>query len=125
MSDIAWQGLVQQEGVDEIEKHVTHLEPGDGEKVRIDKALISELPPRFEESYPANAMQDDGAVASYRSTDENDVVHIIEFEDYWELHLDEFNPRHDPLKHLLNDAPGEALLLGLVLLAVGLKYTGD
>lgn len=124
MSEEEWRGLIQREAIDEIEQHVTHLEPGDGEKVRIDKELISELPPRFEESYPANAMQDD-AVASYRSTEEDDVVHIIEYEEYWELHLDEFNPKHDPIKHLINDAPGEALLLGLVLLAIGLKYSGE
>lgn len=124
MSEEEWRGLIQREAIDEIEQHVTHLERGDGEKVRIDRELISELPPRFEESYPANAMQDD-AVASYRSTEEDDVVHIIEYEEYWELHLDEFNPKHDPIKHLINDAPGEALLLGLVLLAIGLKYSGE
>jgi hypothetical protein len=123
MSEQEWRGLIQQD-VDEIEQHVTHLEPGDGEKVQIDKELLSELPPRFEESYPANAMQD-GAEASYRSTEEGDVVHVIEYEEHWEVHLDEFNPKHDPIKHLINDAPGEALLIGLVLIGLGHKYAGE
>lgn len=122
MSEQEWRDLIRREVVDEIEQHVTHLEPGDGEKVRIDKELISELPGRFKESYPANAMQD-GAVASYRSTEEGDVVHIIEYEGYWEVHLDEFNPKHEPIKHLIHDAPGEALFLGLILVAIGLQYS--
>lgn len=67
----------------------------------------------------------DGAEASYRSTEEGDVVHVIEYEEYWEVHLDEFNPKHDPIKHLINDAPGEALLIGLVLIGLGHKYAGE
>lgn len=89
-------------------------------KVDVPKSEVSELPPRFEEHYPANEMQENGADASYRDDRKEDSVHAIEYADHWTIHLDDFNPRfkEKQLDHLVNDAPmATALLIVFVLLA--------
>lgn len=124
MSGAAGDETVESDGT-VIEAHVSRLESGTEKRVTIGKELLPELPRRFEESYPANAMWRVGSVASYRSTRKGETVHIIEFEDHWELHLDDFNPIHDPWKHLLYDTRREVAVLGLALLSLGIKFVRD
>jgi hypothetical protein len=89
------------------------LQSDSAKKVKIQKSYVSELPARFEESYPANGMQDDGAEASYRDGRE----HIIGYEEHWEMHLDGVDPETEPVGHMIEDAPAETALLCLFIVA--------
>lgn len=105
-----------------FDDYVQQLHNSNAEKMEIPKMEVDELPDEFEEAYPANAMQDGNAVASYRDNESEDSVHVIEYDNHWEAHLDDVNPKHDPLRHLLSDAPAEAATLALFLLLVANYY---
>jgi hypothetical protein len=90
---------------DQFEKYANYLQRSQQHKLTIPKSKAPHLPERFEESYPANEMQEPGATASYRDNKPINSVHIIEYEDHWSLHIDDYNPRHNLVKHLVDDAP--------------------
>ncbi|WP_135852598.1 hypothetical protein [Halorussus salinus] len=98
-----------------FDEYIAQLKTGETEKVTIPKDEVPELPEYFEEHAPANELQEDGALRSYRDDEPEDSVHVIEYEDCWKVHLDDHNPRHRPVKHLVEDAPLEAA--GLVFVA--------
>jgi len=106
-----------------FDREVERLRNGEEEKVDISKSVVGELPDHFEESYPANAMQNEGAIGSHRDDRERNSLHVIEYEDKWEVHIDEHNPKYAPLKHLMQDAPGEFILLVLVVVVAYKKHT--
>lgn len=81
------------------------------EKVQVPTEYAPELPERFVSHVPANELQNDGAISSYRDDREEKSTHVIEYDDYWQLHLDEVNPRFDAAGHLVKDAPVETTLL--------------
>lgn len=101
-----------------FEPYEQTLRRTDQSKVKVPKREVSTLPARFEEHYPANGMQDDGAQASYRDDRKKDSVHVIEYPEYWELHLDDANPRFQDkqLDHLVNDAPATLVMLVAVII---------
>ena len=47
-------------------------------------------------------------------------LHIREYEDHYSIHMDKFDPRTDPIKHLLADAP-EYLASLIVATDIGTK----
>ncbi|WP_144060681.1 hypothetical protein [Salinarchaeum sp. Harcht-Bsk1] len=106
-----------------LNRYLQMLDNADDEKVEIPKSELPALPCEFEEHYPANGMQRDGAEASYRDQRKTDSVHIIEYPDHWTVHIDDHNPKHNDQKipHLVNDAPG-ALLLAAVVIGVFLHH---
>jgi hypothetical protein len=84
----------------------------DVEKVKIQKTELPELPERFDDYLPANGMQNDGAIGSYRDGCE----HVIEYEDHWKYHIDDVDPEEDPIGHAITDAPEDVALLCLLCL---------
>lgn len=49
-----------------------------------------------------------GQVADWRASfkDNKEGFHAVEFEDYYECHIDKIDPDKDPLGHLQEDSPG-------------------
>lgn len=63
--------------------------------IRIDKDVMAGLPPWFERTplgFP------EGARAQYRGPMG---LHVREYDDFYELHFDVFDPREHPVLHLL------------------------
>jgi hypothetical protein len=52
-----------------------------------------------------------GQVRDYRSSIEgsNLGIHVVEFIDHYEVHVDKFDPHKKPLEHLIFDSPGTLL----------------
>lgn len=100
-----------------FEPYEQALRETDQSKVKVPKSDVPSLPSRFKEYYPANGMQDEDAQASYRDNRKEDSVHVIEYSDHWEIHIDAANPRHKDkqLEHLMNDAPATLVLLVAVI----------
>ena len=46
-------------------------------------------------------------------------IHVVEFDDHYEMHIDQFDPRKNPIKHLLIDSPKYGFAIGAVTLGVG------
>lgn len=73
------------------------------ERVQIPKQAVPVLPDRFDRTLLADIPDD--AVGSYRDMEApTDSVHVHEFHDHWELHIDAFNPHYYPIKHAVADA---------------------
>lgn len=111
-------GMLQSSALDQ---YVERLRNSDRKKIQVPKSEVPELPPRFEENYPANEMQSEGAKASYRDDRKKDSVHAIEYEDYWQIDIDDHNPRfpEERIPHLVNDATKVAVALVVI---AGLFY---
>ena len=60
----------------------------------------------------------DGSRRQYRHGN----LHIREYKDVFVVHTDRFDPRQDPIKHLLHDAP--EVIVGAVCGTVGGIYVG-
>ena len=60
-----------------------------------------------------------GQIADWRAsfTDSKMGFHAVEFEDYYETHIDSVDPLKDPLNHLIKDSPGT--LIGIIA-AIGI-----
>jgi hypothetical protein len=105
---------------DSLDEHADWLRGSEFRQLTVSKTVADEIPPEFTRS--RLAARREGAVASYRDSRRRDSVHIVEYPDRWELHVDRYNPRREPLGHVLVDAPeqtaaavGEALGLDHVL----------
>lgn len=105
-----------------FDEYIAELKAGDKEKITVPKSDAPELPEYFEEYAPANELQEDGALRSYRDDEPENSVHVIEYEDCWKAHLDDHNPKHRPVKHLVEDAPLEALGLVVVTALILNRY---
>lgn len=87
--------------------------------LKIIKTSVKSLGPCFEETLLGEPK---GALRQFRGPDG---VHVLEYETHWILHRDKIDPRHDPIGHLITDAPQFVLLgflafLGILALIVGL-----
>jgi hypothetical protein len=105
---------------DSLDEYADWLRGSDFRQLTVSKTVADEVPPEFTRS--RLAARREGAVASYRDSRRRDSVHIVEYPDRWELHVDRYNPRREPLGHVLVDAPeqtaaavGEALGLDRAL----------
>ena len=56
-----------------------------------------------------------GAIRQYRDRRRRDSLHVLEYEDRFEVHLERFNPIYHPIEHLIYDAPNWGLV-GLICL---------
>lgn len=95
-----------------FDEYEQHLRESSVEKLAVPKEEVAELPPRFATHVPANELQNDGAIGSYRDDRESDSVHAIEYEDHWRIHIDSANPRfdHKKIDHLIEDASVSSLV---------------
>lgn len=63
-----------------------------------------------------------GQIADWRASIDGSQkgMHVVEFSDRYEIHVDKFDPYKNPLKHLVYDSPktGVSLLLGGIGAAV-------
>lgn len=99
---------------DSLDEYADWLRGSTLRRLTVSKRVVDEVPDEFTRTRLAAARE--GAVASYRDGRRRDSVHVVEYPDRWELHIDRFNPRYEPVGHVLVDAPeqtaeavGEAL----------------
>ncbi|ABK78130.1 hypothetical protein CENSYa_1508 [Cenarchaeum symbiosum A] len=85
-------------------------------KITIPKGIRQHMPPWFEETRLGYPM---GSTRQYRFGR----LHVHEYEDRYVAHMDNANPRYDPLGHLVKDAP--EVLIGLGGAAFGGKIVAD
>ena len=78
-----------------------------GENIVISKRIMKNVPQECEETILGDFY---GAFRQYRC-DPN--IHILEYTDKFLVHKDRFDPRRDPLAHLIYDSP--EILLALVI----------
>jgi len=71
------------------------LTDSDIEKVKIPKSAVPELPESFTRSVPPNDLQNAGAKDSFRDSRGDDSLHLIEYDDHWRGHIDEYNPKKE------------------------------
>jgi hypothetical protein len=88
---------------DSLGEYVDWLRGSSLRRLNVSKAVSGEIPDGFSRSRLAS--RPEGALASYRDRRRRDSVHIVEYPDRWEIHVDRFNPRYEPLGHVLVDAP--------------------
>jgi len=81
-----------------------------GEEIEVPKELRQFMIQGAEET---NLGQKNGATHQYRYGK----LHIREYDDKYLLHTDKFDPRENPLGHLIHDAP--EVLVGLACAALG------
>ncbi len=105
---------------DSLDEYADWLRGSRLRRLTVSKSVVDEVPDEFTRTRLAAVRED--AVASYRDGRRRDSVHVVEYPDRWELHIDRFNPRYEPVGHVLVDAPeqtaeavGEALGLDRVL----------
>ncbi|WP_254831876.1 hypothetical protein [Haloglomus salinum] len=105
---------------DSLDEYADWLRGSRLRRLTVSKSVVDEVPDEFTRTRLAAVRED--AVASYRDGRRRDSVHVVEYPDRWELHIDRFNPRYEPVGHVLVDAPeqtaeavGEALGLDRML----------
>lgn len=76
------------------------------DEIAILKSVLPELPPSFEETYLGDAM---GSKRQFRS---RSGLHAREYDDRFVIHTDRFDPRSEPLFHLLFDSPETVFAAG-------------
>ena len=81
-----------------------------GEEIEVPKELFEFLPDKAQETSLGHK---NGANKQYRFGN----LHIREYDDKYLVHTDKFDPRKDPLRHLVYDAP--EVLVGLACAAIG------
>lgn len=91
-------------------------------KIRVEKSDFPDLPEYYTESPISSHLVRENAIQSYRDSRPRQSIHAIEFPTYWELHVDDINPHHDPVGHLRDDAP---LLYALGALGITHLVTND
>jgi len=92
--------------------------------LKISKTVVRLPTSCFEETLLGNPK---GALRQFRGPGG---AHVLEYEKYWVLHRDRIDPRHDPVGHLVTDAPEFVLLgllasLGVLALVIGLGGETD
>ena len=62
-----------------------------------------------------------GQTADWRATvgGSDRGIHVVEFDDHYEMHVDQFDPRKNPIKHLLVDSPKYGFAIGAATLGIG------
>ena len=80
-------------------------------EIRISKEVLPSLP----EGYTETRMGDPrGARRQFRNSSG---VHVREYQDQYEVHVDRADPRTDPIGHLVKDSPETLLSVAVGLLA--------
>lgn len=91
-------------------------------KVTIYKSNDIEFIPRPEESglFVRSIGEPKGQIADWRSSIPGSIrgIHVVEFRDRYEIHVDRFDPAKKPISHLLLESPGSAILIGALGLFV-------
>jgi hypothetical protein len=88
---------------DSLGEYVDWLRGSSLRRLNVSKSVSGDVPDEFTRTRLAS--RPEGAIASYRDRRRRDSVHIVEYPDRWEIHVDRFNPRYEPLGHVLVDAP--------------------
>jgi hypothetical protein len=88
---------------DSLDEYADWLRGSRLRRLTISKSVVDEVPESFSRSRLTARRED--AVASYRDSRRRDSVHVVEYPDRWELHIDRYNPRYEPVGHVLVDAP--------------------
>ena len=92
-----------------------------GQTIRIRKRQMPHLPKGLRRAVWSLPL---GERAAYRDSDHRNSIHIREFDDYWDCHVDHFNPDAGPVEfiaHGVVDAPAVTLgILGIFLIARGI-----
>jgi hypothetical protein len=88
---------------DSLDEYADWLRGSRLRRLTVSKAVVDEVPESFSRSRLAAHRED--AVASYRDSRRRDSVHVVEYPDRWVLHVDRYNPRYEPVGHVLVDAP--------------------
>lgn len=86
-----------------------------GQVIRVDKPLNYIIPDELHES---NLGLDKGALRQLRDSHTANSLHIHEFQDYFLVHTDAFNPEYHPVAHGIVDIPG--ITVGLLAGAVSI-----
>jgi hypothetical protein len=96
----------------------TARERGYGKNVKLSKRNTIGIPARFE---PSRLSITAGANAVYRDQQAKDSIQIREYDDYYTVELDRYNPEQGyPIQHAAQDAPKyTALALGIVAAVAG------
>lgn len=90
--------------------------------ISVPKAAVPNLPPRYTEVGISTHLLDGDAIRAYRDNRPRQSVHVIEYSERWDLHVDAIHPGHDALGHLRADAP---FLYGLGLIGAAHLLTND
>ncbi|CAD7767123.1 MAG: hypothetical protein DNFNHJIP_00530 [Candidatus Argoarchaeum ethanivorans] len=56
-----------------------------------------------------------GSHKQYRCDQNDQNIHILEYDDRYEVHKDRVDPRKDPLGHLISDSPETLTALGVAI----------
>jgi hypothetical protein len=80
-------------------------------EIRISKEVLPSLPEEYTETRLGEPR---GARRQFRNSSG---VHVREYEDQYEVHVDRVDPRTDPIGHLLRDSPETLLSAAAGLLA--------
>ncbi len=75
-------------------------------EIAISKSVMPEIPEGFEQTILGSP---EGAIRQYRG---KSGLHVREYGDRFVVHQDSFDPRENPLGHLLFDSPETLLALG-------------
>jgi hypothetical protein len=88
-----------------------------GKSIRVTKAELPELPGEFEGSWAGTPLwiAHPGSKAQYRAYP---AQHAYELEEEWEFHRDRFDPKENPLGHIIFDAP-EIVVAGIAAAIAG------
>ncbi len=95
----------------------------DGDSFRISKEVLPSLD-GFDLSETVLG-DPDGSLRQFRS---RTGIHVREYEDYFEVHKDQVDPRINPLGHLIRDSPETIVALGTATLLapkISLKEDSD
>jgi len=92
---------------DSLEEYADWLRGSRLRHLTISKSVVDAVPDAFTRTRLAARRED--AVASYRDGRRRDSVHVVEYPDRWELHIDRYNPRYEPVGHVLVDAPRQTV----------------
>lgn len=92
---------------DSLDEYADWLRGSRLRHLTVSKSVVGAVPDVFTRTRLAARRED--AVASYRDGRRRDSVHVVEYPDRWELHIDRYNPRYEPVGHVLVDAPRQTV----------------
>lgn len=92
---------------DSLDEYADWLRGSTLRRLSVSKRVVDEVPEAFTPTRLSAPRE--GALASYRDDRRRDSVHIIEYPDRWEFHVDRYNPRYEPVGHVLVDAPEQTI----------------
>ena len=85
-----------------------------GTKRKIQKERIHDFTGQLQPTLAGDGLLR-GAKKQYRDNKRRDSLHVLVYEDYYEVHLDRFNPIYYPIEHLAYDAPNWGFLIAALI----------